>query len=91
MQGLKDRSKTKGLKETSAIMFKLALNTLSTGTILFIDNYFTTPELAEALMKRGIAVYRTIKSNRRDLPKLLMKIKQVFTRDISYGVLATVI
>ena len=91
VQGLEDRPKTKGLGETSAMVFKLALDTLSTGTILFMDNYFTTPELAEALMKRGIAVCGTMKLNRRDLPKLLVEMKQVFARDIPYGVLAAVV
>ena len=72
-------------------MFKLATNILPSGSILFIDNYFTEPGLAVALKAKGITVYGTIKPNRRDLPKLLVEIKQVFAKDIPYGVLAIVV
>ncbi len=87
VQGLEARPKTKGLGETSAMVFKLATDTLPSETILFMDNYFSCIELAKALRGRGIAVCGTMKTNRRDLPKLLLEMKQTFARDIPYGVL----
>ena len=75
MQGLKDRSKCKGLGEILVIILKLTADTLLKDIILFINNYFTCIELALALRDRGITIYKTIKPNRKDLPKLLIKIK----------------
>ena len=75
IQGLKDKPKIKGLRDTSAIVFELATNTLPHNSILFINNYFTEPKLAIALKDRGITIYKTIKSNRLDLSKLLIKMK----------------
>lgn len=61
VQRLKGRPKIKGLGEISAMVFKLATDTLLKDTILFIDNYFTCPELAVALRDRRITVCGTIK------------------------------
>ena len=91
VQGLEGRPKTKGLGETSAMVYKLATDTLPKDTILFMDNYFTCPELAVALRGRGIAVCGTMKPSRRDLPKLLVEMKKEFAKDIPYGVLAAVV
>ena len=44
-----------------------------------------------ALRDRGITIYRTIKSSRRDLSELLIEIKQVFIRDILYRVLTAIV
>ena len=43
VQGLEGRSKVKGLADTSAMVYKLAIDTLLSDTILFMDNYFTEP------------------------------------------------
>ena len=75
IQGLECRLKTKGLGDTSVMVLKLATDTLLKDSILFIDNYFICTELAVALRDRGIAVYRTIKPGRRDLPELLVEMK----------------
>ena len=82
IQELECRSKVKNPGDTSAMVFKLATDTLPNETILFMDNYFTCLELAVALRDRGIAVCGTMKPSRRDLPKLLVEIKQDFARDI---------
>ena len=91
IQKLEGRLKTKELKDILAIVFKLATNILPKNTILFIDNYFTYIELAIALRDRGITIYRTIKLGRKDLPKLLIKIKKEFIKDILYRVLTIVV
>lgn len=91
MQGLEGRPKTKGLGETSAMVLKLATDTVSKDSILFMDNYFTCLELTAALRDQGIAVCGTMKPNRRDLPELLVKMKQEFAKDIPYGVLAAMV
>ena len=72
-------------------MFKMITNTLPPNFILFINNYFIEPKLAEALKVKRITIYETIKSNRTDLPELLVKIKKMFFKNIPYGVLAIVI
>lgn len=72
VQGLENRPKVKGLGETSAMVVKIATDTLPTNTILFTDNYFTTQELAVALKARRIAVCGTMKPNQGDLPELLL-------------------
>ncbi len=90
-QGLEGRPKVKDLGETSAMVFKLATDTLPPGTILFMDNYFTEPKLAVKLKARGIAVCETMKHNRTDLPELLVEMKKLFAKDIPYGVLAAVV
>ena len=91
VQGLEGRPKVKGLEDTSAMVFKLAIDLLPNNTILFIDNYFTCPELAMALRGRRITVYGTIKPERKDLPELLVQMKTEFAKDIPYRVLAAVI
>lgn len=91
VQGLEGRPKTKGLGETSAMVLKLATDTVPKDSILFMDNYFTCLELAVALRDQGIAVCGTMKPNRRDLPELLIKMKQEYAKDIPYGVLAAVV
>lgn len=91
VQGLECRPKTKGLGDTSVMVLKLATDTLPKDSILFMDNYFTCTELAVTLRDRGIAVCGTMKPSRRDLPELLVEMKQVFTRDIPYGVLAAIV
>ena len=91
MQGLEGRPKVKGLGDTSAMVFKLATDLLPNNTILFIDNYFTCPELAMALRGRRIAVCGTMKPGRKDLPELLVQMKTEFAKDIPYRVLAAVV
>ena len=73
------------------MVFKLATDLLPNNTILFMDNYFTCPELAMALRGRRIAVCGTMKPERKDLPELLVQMKTKFTKDIPYRVLAIVI
>ena len=91
IQKFEDRPKIKGLEDTSAIIFKLTLDTLSKDTILFIDNYFICPKLNITLKERGIAICETIKPDRRDLLKLLIEIKQEFIKNIPYNILTAVI
>ena len=91
MQGLKSRSKVKGLKDTLVIIFKMTTNTLPLDFILFINNYFIEPKLTKALKAKRIAIYGTIKPNRTDLSELLMKMKKIFFKNIPYEVLAAVI
>ena len=68
----------------------MIIETLSSDIILFINNYFTELRLAIALKVRRIAVYRTIKHSRTDLPELLIEMKTIFAKDISYETLTTV-
>lgn len=56
-----------------------------------MNNYFTCLELVVTLRDQGITVCGTMKSNRRDLPELLVKMKQKYTKDISYEVLAAMV
>ena len=90
MQSLENRPKVKELRETSAIVVKLVTNILPSGTILFIDNYFTESKLTIALKAREITVYETMKYNRSDLSKLLIDMKKEFAKDILYKVLTIV-
>lgn len=55
VQGLEGRPKVKNLA------FKLVTDTLPSGIILFMDNYFTEPKLTGALKAEGIAVCGTMK------------------------------
>ena len=91
MQDLKDRSKVKNLEDTSVMIFNLIIDILFPDFILFINNYFSESKIAKKLKPRGIIVYETIKSNRLDLSKLLVKIKKNFSKNISYEVLTEVI
>ena len=91
MQGLEDRLKVKDLRDILVMIFKLAIDLLSNNTILFINNYFTCPELAMTLRGRRITVYRTIKSRRKNLSELLIQIKTEFVKNIPYRVLTAVI
>lgn len=91
VQGLEGRPKVKGLGDTSAMVFKLATDTLPPDSILFTDNYFTEPKLAGRLKDKGIAICGTMKPNRPDLPELLVEMKKLFSKDIPYGVLAAVV
>ena len=72
-------------------MFKMIINTLPPNFILFINNYFIEPKLTEVLKVKRITIYETIKSNRIDLSELLIKIKKIFSKNISYEVLAVII
>ena len=72
-------------------MFKLVINTLPSDFILFINNYFIELKLTERLKNKEITIYRIMKSNRPDLPELLVEMKKLFLKDIPYGVLAVVI
>ncbi len=73
------------------MVYTMAVETLPPNTILFMDNYFTEPKLAVGLKVKGIAVCGTMKHNRTDLSELLVEMKKIFIRDISYGVLAAVV
>lgn len=73
------------------MILKLATDTIPKDLILFINNYFTYIELAVTLKDRGITICGTIKPTRRDLPLLLIKMKQKYAKDIPYGVLAAVV
>ena len=72
-------------------MLKLTTNLLLKNFILFIDNYFSYTELIVALKERGITIYRTLKTRKRDLSELLIEIKKVFIKNILYGVLIVVV
>ena len=72
-------------------MFKLIFITLLNNIILFINNYFIYPKLIVILRDKRITICEIIKSNRRNLPKLLIKIKQEFIKNISYDVLIIII
>ena len=73
------------------MVFKIATDTLFSDSILFMNNYFIESKLARVLKVKGIAVYGIIKSNRTDLPELLVKMKKEFIKDILYGVLTVII
>ena len=66
-------------------------NILSSDIILFINNYFTESKLTKTLKVKEITIYETIKLNRLDLSKLLVKIKKNFIKNISYKVFTAVI
>ena len=89
-QGLEGRPKVKNLGETSAMVYQMAIETLPSDTILFMNNYFTEPRLAVALKARRIAIYKTVKHSRTDLPELLIEIKTIFAKNIPYETLAAV-
>lgn len=73
------------------MIIKLATDTLPPDSILFMDNYFSDPQLAVALKAKRIAVCGIMKSSRKDLPKLLVEMKQEFAKDIPYGTLAAMV
>ena len=73
------------------MMFKMATDTLTPDSILFMNNYFIEFKLAKVLKAKRIAIYKTMKPNRIDLSELLIEMKKVFFKDIPYGVLTAVI
>ena len=91
MKDYEDKSKIKGLGEISVIMFKLTTNTLSSNSILFMNNYFSDLKLAGKLKTSRIVICEIMKLNRVDFSKLLVEMKQVFVKDIPYRVLAAVV
>ena len=72
-------------------MFKLITNTLSNNIILFINNYFIYIKLIIALKDRRTTIYKTINLDRKDLLKLLIKIKSKYIKNIFYEVLTIII
>ena len=46
------------------------------GLHLFTDNYYTSPQLAQALYKKGINTCGTVRTNRKGFPKDLVKSKR---------------
>lgn len=90
-QDLESKPKIKDLGDTSAMIFKLVTETLPPDSILFMNNYFTEPKVVRKLMIVKITVCGTMKSNRTNLPKLLVEMKQQFAKNIPYGVLTAVI
>ena len=79
------------MKDTLIIIIKLIINTLFSNIILFINNYFNNLKLTVILKVKEIAICKIIKSNRKDLLNLLVKMKKQFFKDISYGVFAAMI
>ena len=72
------------------MIYQIIIETLSFDIILFINNYFTKSRLAIALKIRRIIIYKTIKYSRINLLELLIEIKTVFIKDISYETLTAV-
>ena len=72
------------------MVYQMVIETLSFDIILFMNNYFTKPRLAIALKVRRITIYKTMKHSRTDLLELLVEIKTVFAKNISYETLAAV-
>ena len=89
-QGLEGRSKVKNLGETLVMVYQMAIEILSFDIILFMNNYFTESRLVVVLKVRRIAVYGTMKHSWTDLLELLVEMKTVFVKNISYGTLAVV-
>lgn len=48
---------------------------LKKGHKLFIDNWYTSPSLAMFLYKKKINVTRTVRKNRKGMPKLTSKLE----------------
>lgn len=85
------KPKVKKLGETSAMVYKLATDILPPNSILFMDNYFSESKIAKKLMAVKIAICETMKPNRTNIPELLVKMKQAYAKNISYGILAAMI
>ena len=57
------------------MIIKLIINILPSDIILFINNYFNNLKLIMILKVKGIAMCEIMKSNRKDLSNLLVKMK----------------
>ncbi|XP_064631644.1 piggyBac transposable element-derived protein 4-like [Lineus longissimus] len=60
-----------GLSTTETIVATLIEPHLNAGRCIFLDNYYTSPNLAAWLLARGTYVIGTVKSNRKNFPKAL--------------------
>ena len=58
---------------TERIPLSLMREYLDKGHCLFIDNFYTTPRLAKFLLDRGTTMVGTVRSNRRQFPKVMLQ------------------
>ena len=56
---------------TEKIPITLLQPYLNNGHILFTDNFYTTPRLAQYLLLNGTALVGTVRPNRKNFPKML--------------------
>ena len=56
---------------THAVVLRLTEHLAGAGRILFTDNFYTSPALAESLLERGSHLVGTVRTNRRGYPMQL--------------------
>jgi hypothetical protein len=57
---------------TERIAYTLIENYVEKGHCLFVDNFYTTPRLAEYLLSKNTALVGTVRHNRKNVPKELV-------------------
>lgn len=62
-------------KMSTRVVLTLAKDLLNQGYTLTTDNFYTSPELAEVLIKKKTDIYGTMRANRKDLPAMLKEKK----------------
>ncbi|EEC08445.1 conserved hypothetical protein, partial [Ixodes scapularis] len=60
---------------TTGLVDKVLSSVQGTGFHLYIDRYYTSPQLAEELLKLGITTTGTVMTTRKDMPPQLKKKK----------------
>ena len=64
---------TDGMLTTERIPITLMKPYLNHGHTLYVDNFYTTPKLAEYMLQNGTKLVGTIRNNRQNFPKELAK------------------
>lgn len=68
-------SDDKGNGHSYQIVMKLLKNYFGKGHALYMDNFYNSIPLSEKLLKRGIQVTGTLRSNRKGIPDMVKKAK----------------
>jgi hypothetical protein len=64
-----------GFLVTEKITITLMKDYLQEGRVLYIDNYYTTPKLAEFFLQHGTYMVGTVRTNRKNFPKQLLSLR----------------
>ena len=65
-----------GFGHAETVVLKLMEKLLNRGHALYVDNFFTSVPLAEALLNRKTLICGTLWKNRKQLPKNIVSTKQ---------------
>ena len=60
-----------GFGHAETVALKLKEKLLDRGHALYVDNFYTSVPLAEALLNRKTLICGTLRKNRKQLPKIL--------------------